>query len=79
MYLDIRFTAHKNGTKAPIAVLRKSVRKDGKVTHVDFGYLSGLPIETLYAIRDVLKSSNLSKKSNEKDNIIENSDLPLST
>lgn len=78
MYLDIRFTTHKDGTKVPNAVLRKSVKKNGKVAHVDFGYLSGLPIETLYAIRDVLKSSNLSKKSNEKNKIIEKIDLPSS-
>jgi len=60
MYLDIRFTTQKNGDKTAIAVLRKSIRKNGKVSHEDFGYLSGLPIETLHAIRDVLKSSSLS-------------------
>ena len=66
MYLDIRFSTRKSGEKIPTAVLRKSIKKDGKVSHEDFGYLSGLPLDTLYAIRDVLKSSYLSAKKNNK-------------
>lgn len=67
MYLDIRFSTHKNGEKIPTAVLRKSVRKNGKVTHQDFGYIRGLSLTTLHAIRDVIKLENLPKsKKNEK-------------
>lgn len=66
MYLDIRISTKKNGEKVPNAVLRKSIKKDGKVSHKDFGYLSGLPLETLYAIRDAMKSSLLLAKNNSK-------------
>ena len=62
MYLDIRFSTRKSGEKVPTAVLRKSIRKNGKVSHEDFGYLSGLPLDTLYAIRDVIKLNNSSAK-----------------
>ena len=66
MYLDIRFSTRKSGEKIPTAVLRKSIRKNGKVSHEDFGYLSGLALETLYAIRDVVKASKpLSSKPNK--------------
>lgn len=61
MYLDIRFSTHKNGEKIPTAILRKSVRKNGKVTHQDFGYLSGLSLTTFHAIRDIIKLENLPK------------------
>lgn len=64
MYLEIRFSTKKSGEKVPSAILRKSIRKDGKVSHEDFGYLSGLPLETLHAIRDVVKSNHLSAKKN---------------
>ena len=60
MYLDIRFSTNKNGEKIPNAVLRKSVRKNGKVTHQDFGYMSGLSLPTLHAIRDAIKLENKS-------------------
>lgn len=60
MYLDIRFSTNKNGEKIPTAILRKSVRKNGKVTHQDFGYMSGLSLSTLQAIRDVIKLENKS-------------------
>ena len=60
MYLDIRFSTNKNGEKTPNAVLRKSVRINGKVTHKDFGYMSGLSLATLHAIRDVIKAENKS-------------------
>ena len=63
MYLDIRFSTHKNGDKIPTAVLRKSVKKNGRVTHEDSGYLSGLSLETLHAIRDVIKAGQLASKS----------------
>ena len=61
MYLDIRFSTNKKGEKIPSAVLRKSIRKDGKVTHQDFGYISGLSLATLQAIRDVIKLENATK------------------
>lgn len=64
MYLEIRFSTKKSGEKIPFAILRKSIRKDGKVYHEDFGHLSGLPLETLHAIRDVVKSSLVSEKKN---------------
>ena len=66
MYLDIRFSTHKNGEKIPTAILRKSVRKNGKVTHQDFGYISGLSLPTLHAIRDVIKLENLPKSQKNK-------------
>jgi len=68
MYLDIRFSTNKNGEKIPNAVLRKSVRKNGKVTHQDFGYFSGLSLTTLHAIRDVIKLENKSKTNNQTSN-----------
>jgi len=71
MYLDIRFSTKKNGEKVPTAVLRKSIKKNGKVTHEDFGYLSALPLDTLHAIRNVIKSSNLSAKKKTENLIIE--------
>jgi len=60
MYLDIRFSTNKNGEKIPNAVLRKSIRKNGKVTHQDFGYMSGLSLTTLQAIRNAIKAENKS-------------------
>jgi hypothetical protein len=75
MYLEIRFSARKSGEKIPIAVLRKSIRRNGKVSHEDLGYLSGLPLDTLYAIRDVIKSSNLTTKNNKKNLTSEHDDI----
>jgi len=64
MYLEIRYYGRKNGEKVPTAVLRKCERKNGKVIHKDIGYLSGLSIDTLYAIRELIKIDNLSEKKN---------------
>jgi len=75
MYLDIRFSTRKSGEKIPNAVLRKSIKKNGKVSHEDFGYLSGLPLDTLYAIRDVLKLSYLSTKNTNKNSTTEHDDI----
>lgn len=62
MYLDIRVSTKKNGEKIAKGVLRKSIRKNGKVLHEDFGYLSGLTLDTLYSIRDVIKLSQPTTK-----------------
>lgn len=62
MFLDIRFNTRKNGEKVPFSLLRKSIRKNGKVTHKDFGYLSGLSENTLYAIRDLIRFDQSSQK-----------------
>jgi hypothetical protein len=74
MYLNIRFSTHKNGDKVPTAVLRKSIRKNGKITHQYYGYLSGLPLETLYVVRDAIKSSLLSIKNNDSKSKLESDD-----
>jgi len=73
MYLEIRFSTRKNGEKIPTAILRKSVRKNGKVTHQDFGYISGLSLTTLQAIRDVIKLEKLPKTQNKVNQTLQDS------
>jgi transposase len=57
MYLDIRFNTHKNGSKEPYGLLRESYRRNGKVLHHEKGRISGVSVEKLQQISNILKNA----------------------
>lgn len=56
MYLDIRFNTHKDGSKQPYGLLRESFRKNGKVLHRECGRISGVSLDKLQQISNILKN-----------------------
>lgn len=57
MYLDVRFNSHKDGSKEPYGLLRESYRQNGKVLHREKGRISGVPLEKLQQISNILKNA----------------------